>query len=167
MKINVKDLQKHPHQHHQDFHIVKKVGDAFVDLEGVTIESIEIELTVENTGRVFPARGIICAVLKMQCSRCLKNYTYPFEADFFATLVDVSHRDEYQDEEDAVFIKEGEADLWPLLEEIIYSQLPINPLCSPECKGLCPQCGIDRNYGSCQCQEQEIDPRWEKLKNLR
>ena len=61
---------------------------------------------------------------------------------------------------------DGVADLKPLVEELIVSETPFNVLCDEECQGLCAICGSDLNTGSCGCREDNIDPRWEKLKQL-
>ena len=45
--------------------------------------------------------------------------------------------------------------------------LPENPVCSEDCKGLCPTCGIDRNQGTCTCAREEGDPRLAVLRNLK
>ncbi|NLA05033.1 MAG: DUF177 domain-containing protein, partial [Firmicutes bacterium] len=43
-----------------------------------------------------------------------------------------------------------------------------NPLCKPDCRGLCPGCGVDLNETTCSCEdESRIDLRWQKLKELR
>ena len=50
-------------------------------------------------------------------------------------------------------------------EELI---LAIDPfvVCDPECKGLCPKCGVNRNTDSCDCTTDEPDPRWDALRSL-
>jgi uncharacterized protein len=45
--------------------------------------------------------------------------------------------------------------------------LPTKRLCSEDCKGLCPYCGKDLNEGRCDCEVDEIDPRFEVLKKLK
>jgi len=45
--------------------------------------------------------------------------------------------------------------------------LPIAPRCKEDCKGLCPVCGIDRNTETCACVTKQMDPRWDKLKQLK
>ena len=57
-------------------------------------------------------------------------------------------------------------DLEPLFREQFVLAIPYAPLCSETCKGLCPQCGIDRNTDSCAC-EPPIDPRLAALKGLK
>ena len=57
----------------------------------------------------------------------------------------------------------------PVLRDTILLSIPLKPLCREECKGLCPVCGKNLNEGECEHvkkKEEEIDPRWEKLKAL-
>lgn len=66
-----------------------------------------------------------------------------------------------------VFPFDGErVDLEPLLREQFVLAVPFAPLCAETCKGLCPQCGIDRNTASCSCVP-PIDPRLAALKGLK
>ena len=58
-----------------------------------------------------------------------------------------------------------------LLEDVLREQvllsLPARTLCKPDCKGLCPRCGANRNTQPCSCEEGPKDPRWEALTGLR
>jgi uncharacterized protein len=51
-------------------------------------------------------------------------------------------------------------------EEVV---LAMNPyvVCDPECPGLCPQCGANLKEGPCGCEEDELDPRWDALRELK
>jgi hypothetical protein len=63
--------------------------------------------------------------------------------------------------------KGDELDLSQLAREQILLNLPEQVLCREDCKGICPTCGKDLNEGDCKCGEDEIDPRWAALKDLR
>lgn len=66
-----------------------------------------------------------------------------------------------------LFPYDGEhVDLEPLFREQFVLAIPYAPLCREDCKGLCPQCGIDRNSATCSC-EPPIDPRLAGLKGLK
>jgi uncharacterized protein len=52
------------------------------------------------------------------------------------------------------------------IRQSIIVSIPIAPICSDECRGLCPRCGKNLNEGPCCCSDEEIDPRWEPLKAL-
>jgi uncharacterized protein len=58
-------------------------------------------------------------------------------------------------------------DLAPLVREAIMLELPLAPVCSPDCQGLCPTCGADLNDGPCGCAPTSGDPRWAALDVLR
>lgn len=53
----------------------------------------------------------------------------------------------------------------PLIEEQLQLELPMKALCREDCRGLCPQCGADRNVTACSCVE-PADDRWSALKAL-
>ena len=73
----------------------------------------------------------------MECSRCLNE----FEIDFKKNL-----RLSY-----SLNKSDREIDLSPDIRDQIILDYPINPLCSPDCKGLCPNCGKNLNEGGCSC----------------
>ncbi len=74
-------------------------------------------------------------------------------------------RREAGDEE--TYLIEGDVvDLAPLAHDAILLDLPLAPLCREDCRGLCPQCGIDRNEATCDCSAPR-DPRWATLDGLR
>jgi uncharacterized protein len=54
-------------------------------------------------------------------------------------------------------------DLVPMVRELLLLDAPASPLCGPDCAGLCPTCGIDRNIDSCDCGAEPADPRWAAL----
>ena len=58
-------------------------------------------------------------------------------------------------------------DLGAICWEEFVLALPVNPLCRPDCKGLCPQCGANLNDGPCQCAPEEGDPRMAVLRGLK
>ncbi|HYN22371.1 MAG TPA: DUF177 domain-containing protein, partial [Thermoanaerobaculia bacterium] len=63
---------------------------------------------------------------------------------------------------------EGEVlDSAPILLEQLQLNVPMKPLCRPDCRGLCPLCGADLNAGMCSCEERSEDPRWAGLAALK
>ena len=72
-----------------------------------------------------------------------------------------------KDELGALIIEGEHLDTEPLIAEQILLEVPMKPLCSPECRGLCPRCGADRNVVPDCCEEPAGDERWEALGALR
>ncbi|MBI3177711.1 MAG: DUF177 domain-containing protein, partial [Chloroflexi bacterium] len=60
----------------------------------------------------------------------------------------------------------GFLDLAPVLREDLWLAMPQYPLCRPDCRGLCPNCGQNWNDGPCNCANEDINPRLEVLKKL-
>jgi uncharacterized protein len=52
------------------------------------------------------------------------------------------------------------------VHDAIFLELPLAPLCRPDCQGLCPECGADKNEAPCECPG-PVDPRWATLDALR
>ncbi len=103
--------------------------------------------------------------IAQECRRCLKGLTGHVEKKldlFFAPV------DELNEDEEARPLPVGQTELdlvEAVREEILLSCSPF-ALCEPECKGLCPLCGADRNNQDCQCTTEEFDPRWDALRAL-
>jgi uncharacterized protein len=68
-------------------------------------------------------------------------------------------------DEEAYPIVDDRLDLGPLAREAVVLELPLAPLCSETCAGLCPSCGADRNHEQCRCVA-PLDPRWASLSVL-
>ncbi|MFW5872616.1 MAG: YceD family protein, partial [bacterium] len=86
--------------------------------------------------------------------RCLEKFEYNFNIDIEKELNKLDIKD----------IKE--VDIRQILKSNIFLDLPIKPLCSEDCKGLCPQCGQNLNKGDCNCERDIIDPRLAKLEKF-
>ena len=109
-------------------------------------------------------RGTLKSELHLDCVRCLEPFVLPItlELEEIFRLPDASPMpaSPYSVGVD------GWLDLAPLLREVAWVAIPMKPLCAPDCKGLCPQCGVNLNHESCTCRYDKVDPRLEILKNL-
>ena len=82
-------------------------------------------------------------------------------------LEDVTEEINYSFEEEIEPTNDGVINLDTFVNDCLYINEPYKVLCKEDCKGLCPVCGTNLNISQCHCQEEEeIDPRFEKLKNL-
>ena len=112
--------------------------------------------------------------LTVPCDRC----TAPVRADVASTLQLVvapgksaGHEDgehELSEDDFGVLAVSGPGlETEPLIAEQVELELPAHPLCRPDCAGLCPICGGDRNLVECGCAAAEFDPRWVALATMR
>jgi len=126
---------------------------------------VRVQAAFAGSGEVV-ARGSARGWLRQECRRCLKAVRTPFEGEL--TLVFVEAGTVLEEGDGFAFDPMGgELDMSSALREELV--LAVNPyvVCDPGCLGLCPQCGIDLNEGSCECREEGVDPRWEALRKLK
>lgn len=166
MKIDLETLKRHP-QESESFHL-EGAGrkDLLSGMEGAFLEPITVDLVVRNTGKLFVVHGELHTCVRLLCSRCLEELNYPIDGILDFTILEAHQAEGREQLDDVLILDQDEVDLQPLIEETIVMEIPLIPLCNPDCGGLCPICGINRNSGSCDCARDNIDPRWEKLKNL-
>jgi uncharacterized protein len=65
------------------------------------------------------------------------------------------------------FYQGAEIDLTPLIREQILLSLPLRPLCTEECRGLCAGCGVNLNKEACRCVPPQVDERSALFRSLR
>lgn len=111
----------------------------------------------KKDGQLVLVDGLIKGHLKVRCSRCLTPTDYVINIPFAERF---SEQPVEQEEEDEVhLIQGGEISLDPYFFETIFLETPSIFFCQEDCKGLCPNCGVDRNVTSCSCNSERIDPR--------
>jgi uncharacterized protein len=118
-------------------------------------------------------RGRFAGHFQVPCARCVEPVEIPLEADF--DLIFRPARADSEAPERSITAPETEIGYYQkdslLLEDVLREQvllsLPVRTLCKPDCKGLCPRCGENRNSQACSCEEGPSDPRWEALAGLR
>lgn len=122
-------------------------------------------------GEVF-VNGHIRTRAAVECDRCLKQVELPVDADFELEYVTgqtyaSTAAAELTENDLSVSVFDGETiDVDEIVKEQILLAVPTRTLCRPDCKGICPECGIDKNTGDCDCETKDVDPRWAALKNL-
>src|SRR5215213_461091 len=127
---------------------------------------------VRLAGAEVFVNGHIETRAQVECDRCLQRVELPVSADFSLQYITGSEYESSQAAElteDALSVSvfDGEAiDVDEIVKEQILLAVPTRMLCRDDCKGICPECGMDRNTGECSCVTDNIDPRWAALKNL-
>ena len=121
---------------------------------------VEVELQSAGDGVLASLR--VSVTLDAQCARCLSAFslTSVVQAEeFFVYPERASH---YEDE-DVRFIHDESIDLGDVIRDAIILDQELNPVCSPDCRGLCPTCGIDLNANPDHTHGDEADSRWLSL----
>ena len=103
-------------------------------------------------------------VLKMQCSRCLKDVEQEIQLSFAVDVV--SPEVPLEEADDQTFMEGYQLNVESLFSNEILMNLPTKVLCRPDCKGICWVCGKDLNLGECGCDTFVPDPRMAAIKDI-
>jgi uncharacterized protein len=117
-------------------------------------------------------RADFASRFEMLCARCVEPVEEPLEGSF--DLIFRPGGVDNEPGEHAITEDDTEIGYYEvsglLLEDAVREQvllaLPGRSLCQEDCKGLCPQCGANRNQAPCNCEEQPADRRWNALAGL-
>jgi len=142
--------------------------DAAADFPDFTLSGeVKTFGTVTNKGDgVYLLEGTYEANIIYDCSRCLSKCTEKVSGSISSLYCENTAAVD-EDETDVRPLKAGEIDPAELIMSSISMNMPMQPLCREDCRGLCPICGADLNKQACSCEKDIIDPRWEKLKDFK
>ena len=135
-------------------------------------ETVTGQVGLLRTDRGILVRAKLRLVEPETCSRCLNplEETLPIEfEEEFKTVVDVRSGQpigEAPDEDDFVIDESHMLDLTEAIRQYREASAVMQPLCRPDCRGLCPICGQDLNAGDCDCSAAPVDNRWSALAGL-
>jgi uncharacterized protein len=168
MEINVSQLLKAQIGATREF----TLDDPLVIIEGTPAKPVTGNISLIKTHRGILAKGTVETVVPLECSRCLKTFKkklkLDIEEEYFPSLDINSGTPMDMPEESEGFTIDDHhiLDLREAIRQNALLAMPMKPLCREECAGLCPVCGKDLNKESCDCNKNNIDPRWMKLTGL-
>jgi uncharacterized protein len=166
---SLQDAHEHVEQRYEPSLFPLADDEAFRVVSPVVLS---LNIDRQEPGR-YRVAGHLAGDLELTCSRCLEPFTLPVKTDFDLRYVPKTENvgaDEKQVEEDdlaTAFYADDQIDLEQLMMEQFQLALPMKPLCSETCKGLCPQCGSNLNTDPCDCDPTWEDPRLAALKQLK
>lgn len=129
------------------------------------------ELLPHTDGEVR-IKGKYTVEMSAVCDRCLGAARFPIDAafDLFYRPMAYIARDEEveidEGEAELGFYEKGGIELEDVLREQVLLALPMQRVCSESCKGICPECGKNRNESDCGCTPGGHEARWSALKDL-
>ena len=154
--------------------------DVPVALDGITLGGqpyspeppvVDARLDVGSSGSGLGLRLRFTTALVGPCQRCLAPSSVAIEVDArdfqAAGRGDADEPDEDLDCEYLAGPMRMELDVTAWARDAVAEALPMAILCREECAGLCARCGADLNAGQCDCTDDEVDPRWSALGELR
>jgi uncharacterized protein len=160
LRMNVSDLLRRPGSTRQVHLEVPLVGLENLAARVEETEPLVLELRLESLTGAIVASGRVRGRWSAVCSRCLT----PLKNGFDLHLREVFEEDPVEDE--TYPLRNDEIDLEQPLRDAVVPELPMVPLCRPDCAGLCATCGANLNEGACDCPALVVDHRWDALRDL-
>ena len=162
--LDTRELGRRPGSQRQVSRNEPAPADMGVDMLGVPAGSdVGLDLRLEAVMEGVLVTGTAQVQVKGECVRCLG----PVE-DF--PVVDLQELYVYDGRdvvaEDVSRLEGDMLDLEPLVRDAVVLALPFNPVCRPDCPGLCPTCGARLADEPGHAHGEQHDPRWVALRQL-
>ena len=140
---------------------VRFAGEKVAVASDLVLARLAGDTQLTRTPQGILLEGTIDTTRNMECVRCLSVYALQAE-------VNMSELYTYPPEPEVEWAIEGDCmlNLAPLLRELLLVEEPMQALCGPDCMGLCPDCGQDRNTGGCACPRESGYARFAVLQEL-
>jgi len=132
--------------------------------------SLDSEASIAKAGKTILIKGRVKTVLQLRCVRCLKEFSYPLSSSFDLTLLPLKETSLLEEAElsdddmESNFFEGGEIHLSEIACEQIFLEIPLQPLCQEDCRGLCPVCGKDLNLSICDCRKEAFESGFSALR---
>ena len=136
---------------------------------------LDWSVSAERAGEEIRIAGSLTATLELACSRCLEparlTIDKPFDLFFRQRDKDMFDEDEEielsERETRTAFFTGTQLAISDILREQLLLALPMKALCTVDCKGLCPECGMNLNSGSCNCPKEDFSPHMDTLLEIK
>lgn len=131
-----------------------------VGLVGVP-DDLRLDLILEAMDAGVLVQGSVAGAFVGSCRRCLAEIVKPFRVD-----VAEVYRPPGEVWEEGYVVTHTSIDLERMVRDTVGLEIPINPLCRPDCAGLCSRCGTNLNERACDCPPDVAHPGWAALREL-
>ena len=136
-----------------------------LELSGIRpfVSPVSVKAQAENRAGSVHLKADVAFDFCCPCDRCAADTKKAYRFEFRHILVNELND---QDNDAFLLVETENMELNDLLRDDILLELPTKYLCTPDCRGLCPQCGKNLNEGGCDCSANQVDPRLEVLRQL-
>ena len=166
MKVDIRQIVAET----RTFHFSETAEELDIAITGAKFPfPVEVDFTGTPSGDEIICQIDIKADAEVECSRCLALFDMPIDSQlqYVVQMLDPVPDTANDDEDFEIIPKaQSELDITQRVRESIILAVPLKPLCSDDCRGLCPMCGADLNEDPCDCVPDKTDERWDVLKKL-
>jgi uncharacterized protein len=130
---------------------------------------IEVELGVERSGERFHTQIKVKTTGNFICDCCLDPFERLLNQEIESYYIQGAGPEKLSSEGEIKYlaVNADDLDIADDVRDALLLSVSMKILCQEECKGLCPNCGVNWNHTRCDCSREKIDPRWEVLKKIR
>src|SRR3954465_1354602 len=148
--------------------VVPAPADLGLELISVpTGSDLELDLSLTSVSEGVYVSGNVRGSLTGECGRCLDEISQSFDVPIAELYAYAASTTEETTDEDEVGRMQGDLlDLEPVVRDAVVLTLPTNPVCRPDCPGLCPECGVHPDDVPADHGHDDVDPRWAALHDL-
>ena len=165
--LDTRELGRRPGSQREVSLTVPAPADLGIDVLRVAEGSpVELDLRLEAVMEGVLVTGTARAALEGECARCLEPIHDDVEARFQELYVYIEHQTSHDEDDEVSRLQDDLVDLEPQLRDAVVLELPFQPMCEPDCPGLCPECGARLAEDPDHSHEAPIDPRWAGLADL-
>jgi uncharacterized protein len=164
LRVSVAEILGYPGEY-RDIRLDRPISGVRTALARVTEAPVHAELRAESVVEGILMTGTVRAGTTLSCARCLDEFPSEVGLELCELFAGPGHKPSVEDE--AYRVEGNEVDLEQMLRDALTLALPLHPLCREDCPGLCATCGRRLDVGSCDCFQEETDPRWAELDALR
>ena len=135
--------------------IKSSTGDVLVIDETLDISELDpafsdvkVEGKIKNIAGVLTIKAVISGTYTSVCDRCMEDASLKLEAKL-DTIFDLNEA-----KDDSLTLENGKIDLTRTAYDALSLEIPMVLLCKEDCKGICPNCGVNLNFEECHCEEE-------------
>lgn len=177
MRLELKDLKNGFLEQDVSFSAADFPVSTELSQDGIEfVAPVKFHLRLQQSGQLVEVDGRLETAVSLSCGRCLQPYEKALSSQFALTftpyVADAQQEDDVEveldtDELGLVYYKDEYLELLPPLQDQLVMALPIAPLCSEECRGLCLECGCNLNNETCNCEKKIFNNKFSALAGLK
>ena len=156
-RINVGFLINQPIGFYRDIPIEL---DQFDFDESLSVRDLKGNLNLSRTQSGLRIQSDFTALTTVECGRCLEEFELALDSHFEEIFTYENHP---LSEDELIIPEDGNIDFEPYIRDYLLLEVPINPLCKPDCLGLCDICGENRNLHDCGHEHEKPTPNMARL----
>ncbi|MEI7990417.1 MAG: DUF177 domain-containing protein [Chloroflexota bacterium] len=129
----------------------------------IFLQNVSGHIHITRTAEGLLVQCLLSAEREEECGRCLDPFMLVIRVDFSELYAFPGHT---ISDTDMILPPTGYLDIGPVVRDYVLLENPIKAVCKPDCKGLCPTCGENLNYTTCNHKDEPDDSRLAVLRSL-